>query len=74
MAEMYERKCPVCGEKFVTKHSAKRFCCAECVAEYNDIKKYLSGRIRELLRNTINDVKNTNKTETQLYQEFMKRW
>lgn len=74
MAESYERTCPVCGEKFITKHYCKRFCCAECVSEYNDIKKYLSGRIKEVLMETIHDVKTTNKSDKQLYSEFMKKW
>lgn len=71
---MYERKCPVCGDKFVTKYYSKRFCCAECVAEYNDIKTYLSSRIKTVLAETIQEARTTAKTEKELYREFMKKW
>lgn len=74
MIKTYERKCPVCGETFVTKHVGKRFCCSECIDEYNDIKKYLSARIEESVINLIKEARATSKTEKQLFKEFIKKW
>ena len=70
----YERKCPVCGETFITKHPFKRFCCAECVAEYDDIKLYLYKRIKPLLEETITEARETRKLPKDLIKEFMKKW
>lgn len=70
----YERICPVCGETFVTKYSTKRFCCADCISEYEDIKRYLSGRVKEVLLEIITEARTTSKTDKQLYTEFMKKW
>lgn len=70
----YERKCPVCGEKFITKHFAKRFCCAECVAEYDDIKRYMYPRVKKLVILMLDEARTTTKTNEQLLREFMKKW
>lgn len=70
----YERKCPVCGEKFITKHPTKRFCCAECVAEYDDIKHYMYQRVKKLITTVIDEARTTKKTEEMIMKEFMKKW
>jgi ribosomal protein L37AE/L43A len=70
----YERKCPVCGDIFVTVHPSKMFCCAECVAEYDDIKHYLYKKIKPLLEETIKDARETQKLPKDLIKEFMKKW
>lgn len=70
----YERKCPVCGETFITKHPSKRFCCAECVSEFDDIKKYLYHQVKPRLIETINEARTTFKTADSLVKEFMKKW
>lgn len=69
----YERKCPVCGETFITKHVAKRICCAECVAEYDDIKKYIFEKMKEKILLTIKEARETTKSPEQLAKEFIKR-
>lgn len=69
----YERKCPVCGETFITKHPQKRICCAECVAEYDDIKRYIYGRMKEKIIDTINEARTTFKNADQLAKEFIKK-
>ena len=74
MAEIYERECPVCGELFITKHKSKRFCCAECVAEYDEIKRYMYKRVKGIVHNIIEQARTTDKTEEQLFKEFMRRW
>lgn len=70
----YERQCPVCGDVFVTKHYSKRFCCAECVQEYEDIKKYLSKRMNTILLNVIEEARKTTKEPQQLAKEYYKKW
>lgn len=72
--DSYERVCPVCGERFITKHPQKRFCCAECVAEFNEIKRYLRWRVSRVLEETIFDARNTDKSVKDLTQEFLKKW
>lgn len=74
MIKTYERKCPVCGEKFITKHYAKRFCCADCVAEYDDIKRYMRQRVKDIIFSLLDEARTTNKTNEDLLKEFMKKW
>ena len=72
--DSYERRCPVCGEIFITKHYSKRFCCAECHAEFVEIKRYLRKRVRVVLTDIINDARTSDKTAKELTREFLKRW
>lgn len=74
MAKTYERVCPVCGEKFITRHYAKRFCCADCVAEYEDIKGYMKTRLRKVVAYTIEQARTTNRLSEDLVREFIKKW
>lgn len=70
----YIKKCPVCGEMFTTKYPQKVFCCAECVAEYDDIKLYLSTRMEDILLNVIDEARNTRKSPKQLAREYIRKW
>ena len=74
MIKTYERKCPVCGEKFITKHPTKRFCCADCVAEYDDIKRYMRQRVKDIIFSLLDEARTTKKTNEDLLKEFMKKW
>ena len=70
----YVRKCPVCGDYFNTKYPQKRFCCAECVQEFDDIKNYLSSRMHEILIGVVNEARTTLKKPEQIAREFYKKW
>ena len=69
----YEKRCPVCGDKFVTKYSTKVFCCVDCVAEYNDIKSYIFKKMRQNIIHTIIEARQTTKTPQQLAREFFRK-
>lgn len=70
----YIRKCPVCGDQFVTKYEQKRFCCAECVQEYEDIKRYLGKRMKQILLEVVNEARTTDKKPEQIVKEANKKW
>lgn len=70
----YIKKCPVCGDQFLTKISSKVFCCADCVSEYEDIKKYLSERMKDVLIGVVNEARTTKKSPEQIAKEYYKKW
>ena len=74
MIKTYERKCPVCGEVFITKHPTKRFCCADCVAEYDDIKRYMYKRVKKIILTMLEQARTSKKSNEELLREFMRKW